>query len=226
MVDEEKEKKTKEKKEKKEKKDKEGKKDKKEKDKEDKKEKKLDKKKKGEKSTEDGEEATSEQEGTLKQDGEKEAAPLLDQNGNPVIPVVEPIPPKSFAELWFDDPVEGEAAQKAALELRERIELRALSIRKFLEEAIVPLLLQGLQHMVLERPTNPAEYLAAFLLRNNPLKDRTFVEPLPDLPVPDPPPVVEHPKCQCCQLHCPAVPDFYRGTAGTPSAPVTSSMTR
>ncbi|KAL3680567.1 hypothetical protein R1sor_023523 [Riccia sorocarpa] len=196
MADDEKEKKKKDKKEKKDKKDKEEKKDKKEKDNEEKKDnKKKDKKKKGDKSAEEGEEVKSDnEEETTKQENQKEAAeaaPLLDESGNPIAPVVEQIPPKTFEELWFDDPVEGEAAQKAALELRESIELKALPIRKFLEEAIVPLLLQGLQHMVLERPTNPAEYLAAFLLRNNPLKDRTFVEPLPDLPVPDPPPVVE-----------------------------------
>ncbi|MCO5605032.1 hypothetical protein L7F22_059209 [Adiantum nelumboides] len=74
----------------------------------------------------------------------------------------------TFAEVWFDDPVEGEAAQRAALELKHRIEIRAKPIRMYLEETVVPLLLQGLQHLVLERPSNPIQYLAAFLLKNDP----------------------------------------------------------
>lgn len=65
------------------------------------------------------------------------------------------------------------------------------------------------------RPTNAAEYLAAFLLRNNPLKDVEFVEPPPILSPLTPPPKVEPPKCSCCKVHCPPseqelVPDFYR----------------
>jgi hypothetical protein len=74
------------------------------------------------------------------------------------------------------------------------------------------------------RPTNAAEYLAAFLLRNNPLRDVEWVEP-PDIPDPIvPPPKVEPPKCSCCKVHCPppptdpdAVPDFFRkGDRSTP----------
>ncbi|KAH7444361.1 hypothetical protein KP509_02G075300 [Ceratopteris richardii] len=77
-------------------------------------------------------------------------------------------PGPTFSEVWFDDPVEGEAAQRAALELKHRIEIRAKPIRMYLEETVVPLLLQGLQHLVLERPSNPIQYLAAFLLKNDP----------------------------------------------------------
>ncbi|KAJ7570007.1 hypothetical protein O6H91_01G103600 [Diphasiastrum complanatum] len=71
-------------------------------------------------------------------------------DGQPSEAVAEAAPPPasatgpSFAEAWFDDPVE--------------------------ESTVVPLLLQGLQYLVLERPTNPVEYLAAFLLKNNPHK--------------------------------------------------------
>ncbi|EFJ34737.1 hypothetical protein SELMODRAFT_405623 [Selaginella moellendorffii] len=79
-----------------------------------------------------------------------------------------PPPEPTFTGTWFDDPVEGEAAQQAALELKNRIEIRALSVRQFLEKTVVPLLLQGMHHLVLERPSNPVEYLAAFLLKNNP----------------------------------------------------------
>ncbi|XP_024528266.1 uncharacterized protein LOC9630927 [Selaginella moellendorffii] len=62
-----------------------------------------------------------------------------------------PPPEPTFTGTWFDDPVEGEAAQQAALELKNRIEIRALSVRQFLEKTVVPLLLQGMHHLVLER---------------------------------------------------------------------------
>ncbi|CAM6129426.1 unnamed protein product [Calypogeia fissa] len=154
------------------------------------------------------------------------APPPLDAEGNPIC--VQPDPKPTFEELWFDDPVEGEYAQKMALELKGRIEVKALSIRQYLEGAIVPVLLEGLEHMVLERPTNPAEYLAAFLLRNNPLKDMEYVEPPEISTTQGTPPVVEVPKCCGCKVHCPAtpthhddVPDFFRkgdkqGTAEVP----------
>eukprot|EP00250_Pteridium_aquilinum_P026862 c33725_g1_i1 orf=222-713(+) len=90
--------------------------------------------------------------------------------GDQTPPTSEPQAPvgPTFSEVWFDDPVEGEAAQRAALELKHRIEIRAKPIRLYLEETVVPLLLQGLQHLVLERPSNPIQYLAAFLLKNDP----------------------------------------------------------
>ncbi|KAJ7570006.1 hypothetical protein O6H91_01G103600 [Diphasiastrum complanatum] len=101
---------------------------------------------------------------------------VVNEDGQPSEAVAEAAPPPasatgpSFAEAWFDDPVEGEAAQKAALEMNERIEVKAMTVRQYLESTVVPLLLQGLQYLVLERPTNPVEYLAAFLLKNNPHK--------------------------------------------------------
>ena len=33
---------------------------------------------------------------------------------------------------------------------------------------VVPILLQGMQALVKERPNNPVEFLAAYLLKNNP----------------------------------------------------------
>ena len=39
---------------------------------------------------------------------------------------------------------------------------------RYLETAVVPILLQGMQALVKERPNNPVEFLAAYLLKNNP----------------------------------------------------------
>jgi len=46
--------------------------------------------------------------------------------------------------------------------------VQALPIRQYLETAVVPILLQGMQALVKERPNNPVEFLAAYLLKTNP----------------------------------------------------------
>ena len=64
----------------------------------------------------------------------------------------------------------GESAERAAMELQARLNLSALPVRQYLESAVVPVLLQGMQTLVKERPNDPVEYLAAYLLKNNPNK--------------------------------------------------------
>eukprot|EP01012_Entosiphon_sulcatum_P039920 TRINITY_DN5342_c0_g1_i1.p3 TRINITY_DN5342_c0_g1~~TRINITY_DN5342_c0_g1_i1.p3 ORF type:complete len:151 (+),score=19.12 TRINITY_DN5342_c0_g1_i1:98-550(+) len=49
-------------------------------------------------------------------------------------------------------------------------ELDRLPIRAYLDQTVVPLLLQGLAALVRERPENPVDYLAAYLIKNNPQK--------------------------------------------------------
>ena len=39
-----------------------------------------------------------------------------------------------------------------------------------LDQTVVPILLDGMSELVKERPTNPVEWLAAYLLRNDPQK--------------------------------------------------------
>jgi protein dpy-30 len=46
--------------------------------------------------------------------------------------------------------------------------MQSLPIRAYLEQTVVPLLLQGMAALVKERPPNPVEYLAAYLLKHNP----------------------------------------------------------
>ena len=45
---------------------------------------------------------------------------------------------------------------------------RPRALRRYLDQTVVPTLLQGLSALVKERPPNPVEYLATFLLQNNP----------------------------------------------------------
>ncbi|KAJ1518328.1 Protein dpy-30, partial [Coelomomyces lativittatus] len=44
--------------------------------------------------------------------------------------------------------------------------LKTLPVRSYLDQAVVPLLLEGLKALVRERPPNPCEYLGLFLLKN------------------------------------------------------------
>eukprot|EP00483_Globobulimina_turgida_P001077 UN01079 len=46
--------------------------------------------------------------------------------------------------------------------------VQKLPVRRYLDETIVPILLAGMTQLVKERPLDPIEYLAQFLLKNNP----------------------------------------------------------
>jgi protein dpy-30 len=62
------------------------------------------------------------------------------------------------------------SAQEAGISLDSKINFQALPVRAYLDQTVVPILLQGLAAVVRERPENPVEYLAAFLLKHNPQK--------------------------------------------------------
>ncbi|CBK23307.2 uncharacterized protein [Blastocystis hominis] len=47
-------------------------------------------------------------------------------------------------------------------------DLKSLPIRAYLDKTVVPILLLGLAETAKERPSNPIEFLANFLLQNNP----------------------------------------------------------
>ena len=84
----------------------------------------------------------------------------------PEAPAPEPEP--ADEDAGYDNPEAAAAAEKAALETQNKIDVQALPIRQYLETAVVPILLQGMQALVKERPNNPVEFLAAYLLKNNP----------------------------------------------------------
>jgi len=64
--------------------------------------------------------------------------------------------------------VQPTAAQAAAAAQKKNME--ALPIRAYLDQTVVPILLDGMSELVKERPTNPVEWLAAYLLRHDPQK--------------------------------------------------------
>ncbi|KAJ8002215.1 hypothetical protein DPEC_G00177580 [Dallia pectoralis] len=57
--------------------------------------------------------------------------------------------------------------EKANAEVsKQKVDLQSLPTRAYLDQTVVPILLQGLSVLAKERPPNPIEYLAAFLLKN------------------------------------------------------------
>mmetsp|Transcript_4666 Transcript_4666/g.7225 ORF Transcript_4666/g.7225 Transcript_4666/m.7225 type:complete len:85 (-) Transcript_4666:594-848(-) len=68
----------------------------------------------------------------------------------------------------YDDPEEGKAAERAATTPYQASNLQSLPVRAYLDQTVVPILLQGLSALAKERPANPVEFLAAYLLKNNP----------------------------------------------------------
>ena len=78
--------------------------------------------------------------------------------------------PAVAEETGYDNPEEGKAAEKAAMAVQNKIHVQALPIRAYLDQSVVPILLQGLSALVKERPEDPVEYLGTYLLKNNPSK--------------------------------------------------------
>lgn len=49
---------------------------------------------------------------------------------------------------------------------KHKVDLQSLPIRAYLDQTVVPILLQGMSVLAKERPPNPIEYLATYLLKN------------------------------------------------------------
>jgi len=52
-------------------------------------------------------------------------------------------------------------------------EVQSMPIRAYLDQTVVPLLLDGMSELVKERPSNPIEYLASYLIRHDPARAGT-----------------------------------------------------
>lgn len=75
----------------------------------------------------------------------------------------------SESEVKEAEPVEAGSVQ-------DKVEVQALPIRAYLDQTVVPILLQGMSALVRERPPNPIEWLAAYLIKNNPQSSNTGSE--------------------------------------------------
>merc|ERR1719498_821081 len=61
-----------------------------------------------------------------------------------------------------------EKAGDAVNQVQEKLNLQALPIRSYLDQTVVPILLDGMSQLVYERPQDPIGWLAAYLVANNP----------------------------------------------------------
>jgi|EP00953_Heterococcus_sp_UTEX-ZZ885_P013904 protein dpy-30 len=52
--------------------------------------------------------------------------------------------------------------------LQERLNIQSLPIRAYLDQTVVPILLDGMAALVKERPPNPVDWLASYLVKHNP----------------------------------------------------------
>ncbi|CAM9504043.1 unnamed protein product [Heterosigma akashiwo] len=68
----------------------------------------------------------------------------------------------------ISNPAEAAEGDKAADSMQNKLNLQALPIRAYLDQTVVPILLDGMSALVKERPPNPVEWLAAYLIKNNP----------------------------------------------------------
>ncbi|KAK2156846.1 hypothetical protein LSH36_204g10055 [Paralvinella palmiformis] len=68
------------------------------------------------------------------------------------------------AEHGLTDDIQKDLGESAAK--KARIDLQSLPTRAYLDRTVVPILLQGMSVLAKERPPNPVEYLAAYLLKN------------------------------------------------------------
>ncbi|XP_005106219.1 protein dpy-30 homolog [Aplysia californica] len=60
-------------------------------------------------------------------------------------------------------------SEKEAAEVpnkRAKVDLQSLPTRAYLDQTVVPILLSGMSVLARERPPNPVEFLAAYLLKN------------------------------------------------------------
>eukprot|EP00568_Trieres_chinensis_P007947 CAMPEP_0183308184 /NCGR_PEP_ID=MMETSP0160_2-20130417/20330_1 /TAXON_ID=2839 ORGANISM="Odontella Sinensis, Strain Grunow 1884" /NCGR_SAMPLE_ID=MMETSP0160_2 /ASSEMBLY_ACC=CAM_ASM_000250 /LENGTH=166 /DNA_ID=CAMNT_0025471967 /DNA_START=58 /DNA_END=558 /DNA_ORIENTATION=- len=90
-------------------------------------------------------------------------------------PVVPPPPEASAAAAAIAQPVKSQAAAVAAAQ--KNMNMQALPIRAYLDQTVVPILLDGMSELVKERPHNPIEWLASYLLQHDPQKSNPAPAP-------------------------------------------------
>jgi len=84
------------------------------------------------------------------------AAPAAEAN-----PLAEHGITENMQKIIATEKENGETAAK-----RPKVDLQSLPTRAYLDKTVVPILLQGMSVLAKERPPNPIEYLAAYLLKN------------------------------------------------------------
>ena len=77
------------------------------------------------------------------------------------------INPQEGIDASVEKMIESETAVgETAGNKKLKIDLQGLPVRAYLDQTVVPILLQGMSTVAKERPPNPIEYLATYLLKN------------------------------------------------------------
>ncbi|KAG0565419.1 hypothetical protein KC19_8G189000 [Ceratodon purpureus] len=109
----------------------------------------------------------------------------MSKRGSSLVPIVDALPeeapppppprdpkvPLTFDEMWFnaDDEIQDEEVRNHAKELKAHIMVKATEVRRYLEDGLmVAVILQALQHMIVDRPLDPFRYLAHFIKGEGP----------------------------------------------------------
>lgn len=71
-------------------------------------------------------------------------------------------------EYELDDPEETMMGQRKAMTSITQINPKSRTFRSYMDDSVNPVLFDGLQCLVKERPDNPIEFLAYHLIQNNP----------------------------------------------------------
>eukprot|EP00826_Nyctotherus_ovalis_P061563 TRINITY_DN8773_c0_g1_i1.p1 TRINITY_DN8773_c0_g1~~TRINITY_DN8773_c0_g1_i1.p1 ORF type:complete len:147 (+),score=53.17 TRINITY_DN8773_c0_g1_i1:134-574(+) len=79
-------------------------------------------------------------------------------------------PPQVDPDTAFDDIEEGLSAERLALNFINENNVNILPTKEYIEKTLLTLLLQALTMVVKERPDNPAEFVAYYMLKHNPKK--------------------------------------------------------
>merc|ERR1712241_289051 len=69
--------------------------------------------------------------------------------------------PDNIQKIIMSEKEAAEAPSK-----RPKVDLQSLPTRAYLDQTVVPILLSGMSVLSRERPPNPVEFLAAYLLKN------------------------------------------------------------
>jgi len=76
-------------------------------------------------------------------------------------------PPPNVDQTAKATSAEKETASGETAPKRPKVDMQSLPARAYLDKTVVPILLQGLSALAKERPPNPVEYLATYLMKNS-----------------------------------------------------------
>ena len=84
---------------------------------------------------------------------------------------VQAPPPYVDPDTAFDDEEEGLSAERKALNFVNENNINILPTKEYIEKTLLKLLLQALTIVAKERPDNPIEFVAYYMLKHNPKKN-------------------------------------------------------